>query len=444
MLFCLMPKVSTRVKLFGMDYDFAVQPVPLEGSVLSTLVSQILERCDDLALLSEEADKITRTFLSYPMKEVQTLLSMWMREAGLTVRIDAAGNVIGRLEGTSDPRTLMIGSHVDTVPNAGKYDGIIGVMLGIAIAKALQMTGTTLPFGLEIIAFSEEEGVRFALPFIGSRAVVGTLTPDILEKQDANGVSIAKAISDFGLNPFDMASARAGALLGYLELHIEQGPVLEAKGLALGAVQGIAGQTRASLTLTGKAGHAGTTPMNLRKDALVAAAQVVLEVERFAKLTPGLVATVGILEVQPGAGNVIPEQVTFSLDVRHLEDTTRKRAVAELLDFAWHTARKRDLGFSHTVLLEQASSHCDEMLLGFLGDALEDSGRKRFELPSGAGHDAMILAGITRTAMLFIRSPGGISHHPSEAVQIGDVRAALDVAYRFLVKIAASPLNIWR
>ncbi len=439
-----MPKVSTRVKLFGMDYDFAVQPVPLEGSVLSTLVSQILERCDDLALLSEETDKITRTFLSYPMKEVQTLLSMWMREAGLTVRIDAAGNVIGRLEGTSDPRTLMIGSHVDTVPNAGKYDGIIGVMLGIALAKALQITGITLPFALEIIAFSEEEGVRFALPFIGSRAVVGTLTPEILGKQDANGISIAKAISDFGLNPFDMASARAEELLGYLELHIEQGPVLEAKGLALGAVQGIAGQTRATLTLTGKAGHAGTTPMNLRKDALVAAAQVVLEVERFAKLTPGLVATVGILEVQPGAGNVIPEQVTFSLDVRHLEDTTRKRAVAELLDFAWHTARKRDLGFSHTVLLEQASSHCDEMLLGFLGDALEDSGRKRFELPSGAGHDAMILAGITRTAMLFIRSPGAISHHPSEAVQIGDVRAALDVAYRFLVKIAASPQNIWR
>jgi allantoate deiminase len=434
----------TRVKLRSMDYDFAVKPVPLEGSVLSGLVSEILTRCDDLALLTEETGAITRTFLSYPMKQVHTLLSMWMREAGLTVRIDTVGNVIGRLEGTTDPRTLMIGSHVDTVPNAGKFDGIIGVMFGIALAKALQITGTKLPFALEVIAFSEEEGVRFSLPFIGSRAVIGTLTPEVLGKQDKNGISIEKAISDFGLNPFDMASARAGALLGYLELHIEQGPVLEAKGLALGVVQGIAGQTRATLTLTGKAGHAGTTPMNLRKDALAAAAQVVLEVERFAKLTPGLVATVGMLEVQPGAGNVIPEQVTFSLDVRHLENAMRKRAVAELLDFAWHTARKRDLGFSHEVKLEQASSHCDEILIGFLGDALEDSGRKRFELPSGAGHDAMIMAEMTRTAMLFIRSPSGISHHPSEAVQIGDVRAALDVAYRFITKIATAPQNIWQ
>jgi allantoate deiminase len=426
-----------------MDYDFAVQPVPLEAHILSQLVTETLQRTEDLAALSEETGKITRTFLSYPMKEVHTLLSMWMREAGLIVRIDAVGNVIGRLEGTSDKRTFIIGSHVDTVPNAGKYDGILGVLLGIALAKALQVSNTKLPFALEIMAFSEEEGVRFAMPFIGSRAVIGTLTPEMLEKQDMNSISLAEAITHFGLNPFDMAAARAAELLGYLEIHIEQGPVLEAKGLALGAVQGIAGQTRASLSFTGKAGHAGTTPMNLRKDALVAAALVVLEVERFAKLTPGLVATVGMLEVQPGAGNVIPERATFSLDVRHLEDATRKRAVAELLDFAWHTARKRDLGFSHEIKLEQASSHSDEMLLGFLGDALEDSNRKRFELPSGAGHDAMILANITRTAMLFIRSPNGISHHPDEAVQIGDVRAALDVAYRFLTKIGNSPQNIW-
>ncbi len=416
--------------------------MPLEGGVLSGLVSEVLERCEDLALLTEESGKVTRTFLSYPMKEVHTLLSMWMREAGLTVRIDAVGNVIGRREG-ADARTLLIGSHVDTVPNAGKYDGILGVLLGIALAKAVQISGLGLPFSLEVLAFSEEEGVRFGLPFIGSRAVVGTLTPDLLEKQDSNKISLAQAITDFGLNPFDLAAARAKALLGYLEIHIEQGPVLEARGLALGVVQGIAGQTRATLTFEGQAGHAGTTPMNLRKDALVAAALVVAEVERFAKSTAGLVATVGMLEALPGAGNVIPERATLSLDVRHLEDATRKRAVAELLDFAWHTARRRDLGFRHEIRLEQPASPCDEMLTGFLGDALEDSGRKRFELPSGAGHDAMILAGITRTAMLFIRSPGGISHHPSESVQIGDTRAALEVAYRFIEKIAAAPQNIW-
>ncbi len=416
--------------------------MPLEAGILSTLVSEVLERCDDLALLTEETGRVTRTFLSYPMKEVHTLLSMWMREAGLTVRIDAVGNVIGRLE-AADTRTLMIGSHIDTVPNAGKYDGVLGVMLGIAVAKALQTSGLVLPFSLEVVAFSEEEGVRFGLPFIGSRAVVGTLSPDLLEQQDANKISLAQAITNFGLNPFDLSAARAKALLGYLEIHIEQGPVLEARGLALGVVQGIAGQTRATLTFVGQAGHAGTTPMNLRKDALAAAAQVVLEVERFAKATPGLVATVGMLEVLPGAGNVIPERTSLSLDVRHLEDALRKRAVAELLDFAWHTARRRDLGFSHEIRLEQAASPSDEMLAGFLGDALEDSGRKRFLLPSGAGHDAMILAGMTRTVMLFIRSPGGISHHPSESVQTGDTRAALEVAYRFLEKIAAAPSVIW-
>ncbi len=418
--------------------------MPLDATTLTTLTSEALQRCDDLAALTEEPGRITRTFLSYPMKEVHTLLSMWMREAGLTVRVDAAGNIIGRLEGTQDTRALVIASHVDTVPNAGKFDGVLGVMLGIALARGLQISGQKLPFALEIMAFSEEEGVRFALPFIGSKAVVGSLTSEMLEKRDANGVSVAEAIQHFGLNPFDMVNAKHKALLGYLELHIEQGPVLESKNLALGVVQGIAGQTRASLTLTGKANHAGTTPMNLRKDALVAAAQVILEVERFAKSLPNLVATVGMIEVTPGAGNVIPETATLSLDVRHLDNATRKRAVAEILDFAWQIARKRDLAFKHEIKLEQNASLCDEMLIGFLGDALEDSGRKRFELPSGAGHDAMIFADVTRTAMLFIRSPGGISHHPSESVSVGDTRAALEVAYLFLEKIASAPAIIWQ
>ncbi len=416
--------------------------MPLESQLLTALSKEALERCDDLALLTEETGAITRTFLSYPMKQVHTLLSLWMREAGLTVRIDAVGNVIGRLE-AADSRTVMIGSHVDTVPNAGKFDGILGVMLGIALAKAVHLSGLSLPFSLEVVAFSEEEGVRFALPFIGSRALVGSLSPDLLEKRDAAGVSLSESIINFGLNPFDLAAAKAKDLLAYLEIHIEQGPVLESKGLALGVVQGIAGQTRASLSLTGQAGHAGTTPMNLRRDALAAAALVILEVERLAKATTGLVATVGMLEVQNGAGNVIPERVTLSLDVRHLEDGLRKRAVAELLDFAWQTARKRNLAFSHEIKLEQSASHCNEMLSGFLGDALEDSGRKLFALPSGAGHDAMVMAQISRTAMLFIRSPGGISHHPNETVQVGDTRAALDVAYRFFEKIAAAPAVIW-
>jgi allantoate deiminase len=419
--------------------------MPLENAVLAALSGLALERCDDLARLTEEPGQITRPFLSYPMKEVHQLLSMWMREAGLTVRVDAVGNVIGRLEGTQDSRALLIGSHVDTVPNAGKYDGVLGVMLGIALARAVQTTGLQLPFALEVIAFSEEEGVRFGVPFLGSSALVGSFPLDWVEKRDQKGVSVAEAIHHFGLDPSQIPTARMnpGGALGYLEIHIEQGPLLESKSLALGVVQGIAGQSRALLTLQGKAGHAGTTPMNLRHDALTAAAQVVLEVERLAKATPGLVATVGQLEVSPGAGNVIPEKVQLSLDVRHLEDAIRERAVADLIDFAWQLARKRDLGLTHQIRLEQRASPCDELLSGFLGDALEDSGRKRFELPSGAGHDAMVMASMTRTAMLFVRSPGGISHHPSESVQPGDARAALDVAYRFLEKIAAAPLSIW-
>jgi allantoate deiminase len=409
----------------------------LERATVAALAQEALERCEALAACSEEPTRITRTFLSYPMKQVHQLLSMWMREAGLTVRVDAVGNVIGRLEGASTAKALLIGSHVDTVPNAGKYDGCLGVTLGIALAKALTMQGKRLPFALEIIAFSEEEGVRFGVPFIGSRAIAGDITRELLEKTDANGVSVAQAIENFGLPPAEIprAAYRKEDLLGYFEMHIEQGPVLEHAKRSLGAVEGINGQTRAQLEFAGQSAHAGTTPMNLRRDALTAAATVILEVERFAKATPGLVATVGALEVVNGAGNVIPGNVKFSLDVRHLEDTTRERAVAELLDFAWHTARKRNLQFSHRVTLEQRASPCDALLTDFLTDALEDTKHKPVRLPSGAGHDAMVVAQLTRTAMLFIRSPNGLSHHPDESVLPNDARAALEVALNYVDKL---------
>lgn len=408
------------------------------------LSQEALLRCEALAACTETAGQVTRTFLSYPMKEVHQLLGMWMRESGLTVRVDAVGNVIGRLEGSSisgntgDSRALLIGSHVDTVPNAGKYDGCLGVTLGIAVAKALGLQGKRLPFALEIIAFSEEEGVRFATPFIGSRALTGTVNAALLEKTDAKGVTVAQAITDFGLEVSQIgAAARAPSeLLGYFEIHIEQGPVLEDAKQALGVVEGIAGQTRAQLEFTGQAAHAGTTPMRLRRDALAAAATVVLEVERLARVTSGLVATVGAIEVQPGAGNVIAGHAQFSLDVRHLDDATRERCTAELLDFAWHTARKRKLSFAHKISLEQLSSPCDPLLSDFLHDALEDANLKAMRLPSGAGHDAMVMATITRSAMLFIRSPNGLSHHPDESVIPADVGKALEVALGFVDKLS--------
>ena len=416
----------------------------LQRSELLALSQEALLRCDALAACTETAGQVTRTFLSYPMKEVHQLLGMWLREAGMTVRVDAVGNVIGRLEGSGtdannvSSRALIIGSHVDTVPNAGKFDGCLGVTLGIAIARALQLQGKQLPFALEVIAFSEEEGVRFATPFIGSRALTGTVNTALLEKTDAKGISVAQAITDFGLEVSQIpAAARDPAgLLGYFEIHIEQGPVLEDAKQALGVVEGISGQTRAQLEFTGQAAHAGTTPMRLRRDALVAAATVLLEVERLARVTPGLVATVGAIEAQPGAGNVIAGHATFSLDVRHLDNATRERCTAELLDFAWHTARKRQLTFAHKITLEQPASPSDPLLSDFLSDALEDAKLKALRLPSGAGHDAMVMATITRSAMLFIRSPNGLSHHPDESVIPSDVGKALELALSFVDKLA--------
>jgi allantoate deiminase len=431
----------------------------VSSATILALSQQALERCDILALHTEEPGKITRTFLSKPAHEVQAKLETWMKEAGLITQVDAVGNVIGRLEGSSpSAKTLLIGSHVDTVPNAGRYDGILGVMLGIAVARALD--GHKLPFALEIIAFSEEEGVRFNVPFIGSRAVVGSVDRALLEKTDALGTSVAQAIVDYGLNPEHIPSAayKPSEVLGYLEVHIEQGPILESRQAPLGLVEAIVGQTRVNLEFRGQAAHAGTTPMNLRKDALVVASALVLEAERIAKTIPGLVATVGTLEVENGAGNIIPGRVHATLDVRHADDVTRERAVADLLDFAWHTGQRRKVNLEHQIKLEQHAVPMDSLLTEFLADALEDCGFKNrasvptlqtslekvasvHRLTSGAGHDAMILGAFTRATMLFVRSPRGLSHHPDEAVIPGDVKAALTVMLEFLRKLTRWQAN---
>jgi allantoate deiminase len=406
--------------------------------IADALAREALERCEELARHTEEPGKITRSFLSAPMKAVHQLLDFWMRDAGMQTRIDAVGNVIGKLEAEKPgAKTLLVGSHVDTVPNAGKFDGILGVVLGIALVKALSRAGRKLPFALEVIAFSEEEGVRFSTPFLGSRAVAGTFDNRLLELTDAKGITVAQAIRDFGLEPglIPQATHTARDILGYLEVHIEQGPVLESLGIPLGVVEGIAGQTRISLELRGQAAHAGTTPMHLRQDALAGAVAVIAEVERLARATPGLVATVGRIEVAPGAGNVIPESAGFSLDVRQISDATRNRSVAELLDFAWHTAQRRKLEYTFQTTLEQPAAPCDELLSDFLADTLEDLKFRVHRLPSGAGHDAMVMSGLCPTAMLFVRSPRGLSHHPDESVLPGDAIAALRVMLEYVAKL---------
>ncbi len=378
---------------------------------MTSLADKVIRCCRELALFTEEPGRTTRTFLSPPMHDVHRRLSAWMSELGIQVSIDAAGNLRGVRKG-STPRRLIIASHLDTVPNAGAFDGILGVVMGVAVIEALGREAP--PLTIEVIGFSEEEGVRFGQPFIGSLALIGSLAdpdPRILE-----------AIRAFGLDPAELPDAKLSPdTIGYLEFHIEQGPVLESLNLPVGIVDAIAGQSRYNVTFHGKANHAGTTPMNLRRDALTAAARWILKVEKIANDTPRLVATVGALTVEPNATNVIPGTVHASLDVRHACDETRRSAAAHLLT-----------GITHEQRLDQPAVAMDANLRATLTNAVEAAGYPTHHMASGAGHDAMILAAHVPTAMLFLRSPGGISHHPDETVLPSDVAAALEVGLRFI------------
>jgi allantoate deiminase len=396
---------------------------------------QVIALCRKLAGFTEEPGHITRTFLSPPMHQVHAELRHSMERLGMAVSIDAAGNLRGYCPGESKtaPR-LIIGSHLDTVPRAGAFDGVLGVVMGIALVEALQ--GERLSLGLEIIGFSEEEGVRFALPFIGSRALAGTLDASVLERRGPDGRSISDAILAFGLDPAQLPAAKiAEGTVGYLEFHIEQGPVLESLGYPLGIVEHIAGQSRAAVCFAGKAGHAGTTPMRLRQDALVVAAQWIALVETEANKVPGLVATVGRLEIEPNASNVIAGSVRASLDVRHTQDQARHQAVDRFLDAAKHLAGDRGLSVEWHQHLDQPAVAMNPAMTKKLNDAVMTAGYPVHLMVSGAGHDAMILADQVATAMLFLRSPGGMSHHPDETVLVEDVAAALSAGRNFLKAI---------
>ncbi len=392
----------------------------------------MIARCRSLAECTEEPGFTTRTFLCEPMRAVHARLRGWMEQAGMTVRVDPAGNLRGSYA-SAEPGTqrLFLGSHVDTVPRAGAFDGVLGVVLAVTLVELL--AGRRLRFGIEIVGFSEEEGVRFGAPFIGSRALIGELHDDLLGLRDATGISVSDAIRAFGLDPGRIAEAEvSGDVLGYMEFHIEQGPVLESLDLPLGIVEAIAGQTRLKVTFEGQANHAGTTPMHLRKDALAAAAEWIGVVERYAAAIPGLVATVGRLEVLPGVGNVIAGNVRASFEMRHASDDVRKQGVARLTGCAEEIAARRGLSASVERRLEQPAVAMDGALTSALERAVAESGYPVRRMTSGAGHDAMIVARRMPTAMLFLRSPGGISHHPDETVLVEDVAAALATGLRFL------------
>jgi allantoate deiminase len=388
--------------------------------------------------MTDEPGRITRLFLTPSVREVHSHLRARMESVGMTVHIDAAGNLRGlwQTQGATGKR-LVMGSHIDTVPNAGAFDGVFGVAMAlewVEIARDLK-----LPLAIEIIAFSEEEGVRFGVPFIGSRAVAGRFDPSLFSSLDSQGVSLEAAIRSFGLNPDIISEAALDEnAAAFVEIHIEQGPVLEAEALSVAVVTAIVGQSRLTLEFTGHANHAGTTPMHLRHDAMVAVAEWITGVETIALATDGLVATVGMLVVEPNAGNVVPGKTIVSLDVRHANDATRTDAIAKMMDSANAIANRRGLTLKRTDRLNQPAVPMDERLTSFLADAIEAAGLPARQMPSGAGHDAMVMATRVPTAMLFVRSPGGISHHPAESVLEEDVEAALHVGCKFLQRFAAA------
>jgi allantoate deiminase len=372
------------------------------------------------------------------MRDCHEEITRWMKAAGAEVRVDAAGNLRG-LYPAAQPNAsrLLLGSHLDTVPNAGAYDGVLGVVLAVALLEALD--GKGLPFGIEVVGFSEEEGVRFGTPFIGSRALVGTLDQEILNCRDANGISVRTAIEDYGLNPADIpGAALKDDNFAYLEFHIEQGLVLEALGRPLGAVEAITGQTRMEFRFSGRANHAGTTPMHLRHDAIAGAAEWISAVERLAKGEPDLVATVGRVETKPGAINVIAGEVLLSLDLRHKSDKVRARAQGVLVRQAKEIAQRRALSVQSRVLLDQRAVAMDAFLVGQIEESIRKTGCQPHRMVSGAGHDAMIIAEKIPAAMIFLRTPGGISHDPAESVEIKDVARALECGSHLLDRMASS------
>ena len=350
--------------------------------------------------------------------------------------MDAAGNLRGlRTASLSNAKTLVLASHLDTVPNAGAFDGVLGVTMALAVVEDLR--DASLPFAVEVIAFSEEEGVRFGAPFLGSRAIVGTLDDHLLARRDRDGISVREAVAAYGLDVTGLPDAVVHNALGYLEFHIEQGPALESEGLPLGVVESIAGQSRYELVFTGEANHAGTTPMPLRHDAMSAAAQWITEAETYAKTTRGLVATVGSVVTLPGAGNVIAGEVRATLDVRSANDAVREDAAAHLLRYAKACGTSRGVSVASTQSMQQPAVPMDRGLLGLLEDAVDSTGAMIRRMVSGAGHDAMIVAPHMPAAMLFLRTPRGLSHHPEEAVLPADVQLGLDAGTAFVRLLAA-------
>src|SRR5467141_966615 len=412
----------------------AEHPCDLDGD--PSLGQEIVRRIDALSAISETPAHLTRIFLTPEHRAAADLLLAWMREAGMHAQLDAIGNVCGRYEGErAGLPCLMLGSHYDTVRDAGKWDGPLGLITAISCVGAMHKRGQRWPFAIEVTGFADEEGVRFASTLLGSRAIAGTFDESMLGVRDSAGTSMRDALSQFGLDPDHVgAAARARSeLLAYIELHIEQGPVLEAQNLPVGVVTAISGATRLAASLTGMAGHAGTVPMALRRDALAGAAECIAAIEEFCRTgQSGLVGTVGYIHAMPGATNVIPGQVSFTIDIRAPSDPHRKRAVADVVRQIETIARRRKLLLQVDVTHDNRTVPCAPWLRRQVADAIAGEGYRVFELPSGAGHDGMAMIDIADVAMVFVRCRGGVSHHPDEHVDKADADAGARVLLRLI------------
>lgn len=403
--------------------------------------ADIMDRLDRMAEISESASHLTRRCYTPEHRRINDLAGAWMREAGMDVRQDAVGNMIGRYEGRRPGApAIMLGSHLDTVIMAGRYDGPLGVLSAIDAVRSLNARGIRYDHAIEVACFADEEGVRFQSTYLGSRGIAGTFDTALLDRADGDGVTLRQAMAGFGLDPdrIGEAARQPGEIRCYLEVHIEQGPVLEAEDLSVAAVTAIAGADRMTVTVRGMAGHAGTVPMTARRDALAAASECILLVEEIARGIPEAVATVGQVAAQPGATNVIPGEVVFSVDFRAPDDSARRGGVAEL------EARMREVAARRGVSVSVAHTHaadgvtCAHWLVDQIEAAMDDLGQPRRRLPSGAGHDAAALAAITDVGMIFVRCEGGISHSPDEKITREDAIAGAHLLLRTVERIGGA------
>jgi allantoate deiminase len=399
----------------------------------SDAARRLMARLEDFAAFTDEPGQLTRLYLSPSYRAACERFAQWAEALGMEPEIDAAGNVHGRYEArTKRAPVLMIGSHIDTVRDAGRYDGNLGALAALSVVEQFHAAGERLDFAIDVVAFGDEEGVRFPTTMTGSRALTGTVPQTCLIARDKQGVTLKDALIAFGGDPEKIFQLRARGINAFIELHIEQGPVLEAEGLAIGTVAAINGATRIAATVHGLAGHAGAVPMGLRQDALAAAAEMILAIEARARLESDIVATVGRLDAEPGAVNVIPGLVRFSIDVRAPRDEWRRRAISDIVSALQQIAKRRNVQLLLAQTHDAPAYVCDPRIIAGFDRATEAIGHKSFHLPSGAGHDTMTMGQICPAGMLFVRCKGGISHNPAESITLEDCDVALAALTRFV------------